>query len=129
MRDNMRNSIRVSEKHGVNPMIPVCYICGEEKNEIALLGRLPNDEKAPMKGVIDKEPCDKCKEFMKQGIIFISVRNGEQGDNPYRTGGWIVVKEEAAKRMFNDDFDNNRIFFMDDETWDKIGFPRGEKIS
>ena len=40
-------SIRLSKEHGVNPAIPICYFCGEEKNEIVLAGRLPQDVEAP----------------------------------------------------------------------------------
>lgn len=38
------SSIKLSSKHGVNPTIPVCFFCGEEKNEIALLGRIGGKE-------------------------------------------------------------------------------------
>lgn len=33
-------SIELSPKYGVNPTIPVCFWCGKEKNEIALMGRV-----------------------------------------------------------------------------------------
>ena len=117
-------SIRISEKYGVNPMIPTCFYCGKEKNEIVLLGRLPNDKEAPKHGVIDRTPCAECIEYMKKGIILISVRKGESGDNPYRTGGWVVIKEEAATRMFGDHLKESRVAFVDDETWEKLGLPK-----
>ena len=28
--------IKLSPKHGLNPTIPVCFWCGEERNEVAL---------------------------------------------------------------------------------------------
>ena len=34
------DSILLSPKHGVNPTIPVCFWCGREKNEVALMGYL-----------------------------------------------------------------------------------------
>ena len=34
----MKN-IKISPKHGLNPLIPKCFFCGKEKNEIAILGR------------------------------------------------------------------------------------------
>lgn len=119
--------MRLSPKHGVNPTIPHCFLCGEAKNEIILAGHLKGDAEAPKNMVWDKEPCDKCKEHMEMGIILISVRNGESGENPYRTGGWIVLKEEAFRRIFNgcDDVLEKRMAFVPDEVWDKIGFPRG----
>ena len=122
----MNGSIQLSKKYGVNPSIPVCYFCNQEKNELILAGRMKEDAEAPRKAVWNMIPCDKCKEFMKQGIILISVKDGEGGRNPYRTGGWVVVKEEAAKRMFGE---TNRILetrvgFLEDTAWDTIGLPR-----
>jgi len=125
--NNMRNSIKLSEKHGVNPMIPTCFYCNKEKNEIILFGKLPYDEKAPMTGVINMEPCDECKGYMEMGIILVSVRNGEPHDNPYRTGGWVVMKEEAAKQIFNT-LGKNRFVFVEDEAWDQLQLPRSLDI-
>lgn len=118
--------IRLSKKHGVNPAIPVCYLCGEDKNEIILAGRLPNDEEAPRKAVWDNKPCDKCKEYMKAGVILISVKDGDGGSNPYRTGGWCVVKDEAVKNIFDEDTPaiKSRVAFIEDTAWDTIGLPR-----
>lgn len=103
-----------------------CFFCGEPK--YLLLDRRLKPTFA-RSGVYDQEPCDKCKEFMTQGIILISVRDGESGDNPYRTGGWVVIKEEAAKKMFTDDrlLGKVRCIFVEDTTWDKLGLPRGKQ--
>ena len=35
-----KGDIRLSKKYGVNPSIPICFWCGQEKNEIALLGHI-----------------------------------------------------------------------------------------
>ena len=40
----MSKSIRLSDKHGVNPAIPKCFICGESKNEILLFGKLKGND-------------------------------------------------------------------------------------
>lgn len=101
-----------------------CFVCMEPK-DILLDRRLRNT--LPKLACYDKEPCDKCKEYMKQGIILISVRDGESGDNPYRTGGWIVIKEEAAHRIFKDVDFSRRVAFVPDSVWDTIGLPRGEQ--
>ena len=130
---NMREkSIRLSKEHGVNLAIPICYFCGEEKNEIVLAGRLPQDVEAPKHAVWDKNPCDKCKELMRMGIMLISVRDGESGENPYRTGRMVVVKEENALRMFGevDDILKSRVGFVEDSVWTLMGLPQngeGEK--
>ena len=122
---NMKN-IKLSKKHGLNAVISVCYFCNEPKNEIIIAGRLPNDDEAPKYAIWNMEPCDKCKGYMEQGIILISVKNGERGNNPYRTGGWVVINEDAAKQIFGDNCQaiKSRIAFVDDEAWDKIGLPR-----
>lgn len=122
-------SIRLSPKHGVNPAIPVCFFCGENKNELILVGRLPGDEEAPRRAVWNMEPCDKCKGFMAQGVILISAKaDSPDQRNPYRTGGWCVVKDDAIQRILNPDMAQQvlqqRVAFVPDEVWDAIGLPR-----
>lgn len=117
-------SLRLHPEHGVNPTIPRCFFCGEDKNEVALLGNTYKDQ-APMHMCLDKSPCDKCKGYMQQGIILIGVRDGEQGDNPYRTGHFCVLKEEAVQRIFKDcdGILKSRVAFVDETTWKTIGLP------
>lgn len=103
-----------------------CFVCGEVKH-LLLDRRLKNS--LQQSACYDKEPCDKCKDLMKQGIIFISTRSGESGDNPYRTGRFFVVKDEAVKRMpMKEDLRvqilKKRIAFVEDEVLDKLGFPK-----
>lgn len=59
--------------------------------------------------VISLNPCTKCAEFMKRGVILLSF-DPERSDkgwnkqplpNPYRTGGFFVVRDEAIKRIFD----------------------------
>lgn len=123
-------SIRLSPKFGVNPAIPKCFYCNEDKNEVILVGRLPNDAEAPRNTVWDKSPCDKCKGYMEKGVILISVRDGEHGENPYRTGGWVVVKDDLIHNLVKDTAVRDhilkaRVSFLPDEVWDLIGLPRG----
>ena len=99
-------SIRVSKKYGVNPTIPVCFFCGEEKNEIALLGKITNKQtkeeiEAPMRMVLDYEPCDKCKEAWSKGVAIIEVTQTDLGrpeiaPNAQPTGRVAVLKPEAV---------------------------------
>ena len=116
-------SLTLSPTHGVNPAVPVCYLCQDDKNEVLLTGRLPEDAEAPQHAVWDMAPCDNCKALMKQGLIVISIKDGQSDElalarqdheaaqslkppaqrgpflpNPYRTGGWWVVREEAISR-------------------------------
>lgn len=77
----MNDSIKLSKKHGVNPTIPICFFCGNEKNEIALLGELPNDAEAPKHTIINYEPCDTCKEIMNKGITVMEVTTKPNAPN------------------------------------------------
>ena len=122
--------IRLSKKYGLNPAIPYCFYCNKAKNEVILAGVFGGKE-APRAAVWDLRPCDACADFMKQGVILISVKDGEDGGNPYRTGGWCVVKDEAIERMIsNTDLREHiilraRVAFVPDEAWDFLGLPRG----
>lgn len=128
----MSKSIPISKKHGANPTIPVCFWCGEQKNEVALLGKLPGDVEAPKQMVLDYEPCDKCKEGMNTGITFIQALNVPATPNQpalqtgvYPTGTWCVIKEEAVKGFVTspallENILKNKKCFMDKETWAKV---------
>lgn len=102
----MSNSIKISPKHGINPTIPICFFCGEEKNEIALLGRINrNDDKAPMTCLLNYEPCEKCQKLMDKGITIIEAKGEpnfenqpEIASNVYPTGTWHVVSEDFIKK-------------------------------
>lgn len=125
-----KGDIRLSPKHGVNPSLGVCFVCNEESGEIILPGRMRGDQQAPHRGVWHKEPCPKCIEWMKKGVILISVKDGEPDhDNPYRTGGWCVIKDEAIERMPIDDHVRKGLLkhrrgFLEDAAWEALGLPR-----
>lgn len=102
----MSKSIALSPKHGLNPTIPICFFCGCEKNEVALLGKLKGDAEAPKNVILDYEPCEKCKQLMSMGITIISastipVQTGmspiieNQTIKVYPTGDWCVIKDES----------------------------------
>lgn len=107
------NGIKLSPKYGVNPTIPVCFWCGREKNEIALMGHIGDgrkheDFKMPMHAVIDYEPCEHCMEMMASGFTVMeatscpnSVTNVEFQRGVYPTGRFAVLKPEAAQRIFD----------------------------
>jgi hypothetical protein len=97
-RDPGRGII-LSPKYGANPAIPRCWFCLEDKNEIILAGRMKGDMEAPRGAVWDKSPCDKCAEWMRQGIILIGVKDNQpKSDNPERSGHFIVIREDAIRR-------------------------------
>lgn len=118
--------MRLSEEHGLNPTIPVCFLCGNEKNEIALLGASYKGE-APMRMCLDKTPCAKCKEMMAQGVLLIEVQDGTDHENPYRMGNLVVLKDEAAQRIFDMDTTKQRAAFVEQKAWRQLGLPETAK--
>ena len=126
-------SIKLSEKHGVNPALDRCFYCGEAKG-VVLFGRMKGDAEAPREVVIDKEPCQTCAAHMKAGVILIEVRDGEESDTPYRLGGFAVVKDDALRRIIEppelaDQIIKRRMAFVPHEAWVQLGLPtsHGEK--
>lgn len=99
--------IRISPKYGVNPTIPICFFCGEEKHEIALLGKIGGrnkDLEAPRHMILNYEPCEECKKKMDTGITLIEITdipNSENqppiAENAYPTGNWWVVTEDFIR--------------------------------
>lgn len=128
----MSNNIKLSPKYGVNPTIPVCFWCGESKNEIALLGKLGDGRKgedfeAPMSMVLNYEPCDKCREAMESGFTIMvatsqpnSVGQPPIQGNLYPTGQFAVVTQEAAERIFPPEYTKKGKLFVDPEVFQQI---------
>ena len=83
--------------------------------------------------VIDMEPCRKCQEYMRKGIILIEIDlekstpdwnikpPGEEHwmPNPYRTGGFFVVTDEGVRHGFPNEYADwlikHRFGFIDKE--------------
>lgn len=124
----MKDSIRLSRKHGVNPSVMQCFFCGESCG-VVLFGVLPGDQEAPRQAVLDREPCSKCQGYMAQGVMLVQVRDNETGDNPYRTGHLAVVTEDAIRRMLNiglaDEIVRTRFAFVPQTVWQQLGLPEG----
>ena len=139
-------NIRLSKEYGVNPSVEQCFVCFKDVGVILFgkinTGKYGEDPEAPRKVCLgpNSEPCNECKKHMEMGVILISIRNGEESEegnagnfNPYRTGGWCVVRDEAITRWLGGDNDEllagilkKRMAFLPDEVWDMIGLPRGE---
>lgn len=134
-------SIRLSEKHGVNPCIPVCFWCQKQRNEVALLGRLPDDRQAPISAILDYEPCGSCQANMDRGIaIFEALDKPVRADLPpiqrtpkllYPTGTWCVVQREAFERLdcikpreMKESILAQGKFFIEPAAWDALGLRR-----
>ena len=96
----------------------VCFICLEPKS-ILLDRRLK--ETLEDKMITDMEPCDKCKEHMKLGIILVRAnRDGDQFN-----GAHVVVKEETVREIFEgskqlDVIMDKRIAIIEDKAFDML---------
>lgn len=102
----MSDEVKLSPKHGVNPTIPICFWCGKEKNEVALLGQInKEDTEAPKRVIMDYEPCEQCKELFSMGIHIIGVSTepivetmfpivNDDNIKLYPTGSMFVSTEE-----------------------------------
>ena len=104
----MSKSIKISPKYGLNPTIPVCFWCGKQKNEIALMGRMKDDIEAPKNMVLDYVPCEECQSHMAMGVAVLEASDHPNTENQppiqegvYPTSRFVVVTTECADRVFN----------------------------
>lgn len=104
----MSKGIKISPKHGLNPTIPVCFWCGKQKNEIALMGRMTDDIEAPKNMVLDYVPCEECQSHMAMGVAVLEASDhpNTEGQPPmqkgvYPTSRFVVVTTDCANRVFN----------------------------
>lgn len=123
-----KDSIRLSPKHGVNPSMPICFFCGEETGEIALLGKINKaDDEAPRHILLDYEPCPKCQEVFKQGLLLVEavptpIREGQApiSRDLYPTGRWALMKRERAEEIFGSEIVEKGKCLVDSELMDKF---------
>ena len=120
-----------------------CFFCGEA-DKILLASKYYNTKEGmepvhdlePLNNkVVDLDPCPKCTDWMKKGIILIgfdpklSEPNWNKGGipNPYRTGQFTVLKEEAFDRIFHGGKDaaefakKHRWIFVEEEVLKALG--------
>ncbi len=128
----MSREIKLSPKYGLNPTMPVCFWCGRERGEIALMGRIGDrrkheDIEAPRRMVIDYEPCDECKNNMSQGFTVMeatsapnSATSTEIQSGVFPTGRFVVVKREAVTRIFRDINPDVGKAFLESSTFEQI---------
>lgn len=126
-----KGDIKLSRKYGLNPTIPVCFWCGEERNEVAVLGEVKDrngrEVEMPMHACIDYIPCEECQKKMSLGFTLIeatsepnSTTSREIQSGVYPTGRWIVIKPEAARQVFNNLPEEMDKAFIDPEVWEMI---------
>lgn len=116
-------SLRLHPKYGVNPTMPVCFLCGQEKGEVALLGAAYQGE-APRYMVVDRAPCERCRAHMKVGVILVEAL-GESMDTAQPQGGYAVLSEEGIRKLLSEPLLTQvlrtRIAFVHPEVWTMVG--------
>lgn len=90
----------VKEKKSVAMVKRACPVCGKVYDgEILISKNTAQDLSEIDKQVVGflDEPCDKCKEYMQLGVIFVGVDVEKTDDmkNPYRSGDFSVIKESS----------------------------------
>lgn len=122
------SSIKISKEFGLNPTVETCFICGESIG-VALLGAAYKDKysktaEAPSRLCMG-HTCDNCTKIIHDGgIFFIEVRDGETGDNPYRTGRIIAIKEDSVKKVLKG---YSKVNYVEQTMFNRL-FPKYEKI-
>lgn len=77
-----------------------CRVCGKLYDGDILIARNMKTDLSEMDGQVVgwlDEPCDQCKEWMKQGVIFVGIDpdKTEDKNNPWRTGDFSVIRDSS----------------------------------
>lgn len=103
-----------------------CFYCGKDTDILLAMkyrNGKPIHDMSQYHGKADpRRPCEECKGYMRKGVILCEVRDGESGENPYRTGKLWVLSAESCKRIFTGiDFDKVRFIFIENRHAKHIG--------
>jgi hypothetical protein len=117
-----KGDILLSPQYGVNPSVELCWLCGESMGVI-LFGKMKRDKEAPPSCTLG-HVCKRCQTLMELGIIMALSKDGK---NP--AGSFVVIKEEAFKRIVNaDDLREyglkHRLVLVDDEVFAMLQPPK-----
>lgn len=101
-----------------------CLACHHKWASPVRYGTTPN-----MSGELT-EQCRVCNR--RTSISSGPQHDGVDTNNPYRTGSWIVLREEALRRFglppeMLTHILEKRVYFLEDEVWDTLGLPRVER--
>jgi len=118
-----------------------CYFCGKD-DTIVMNTKLTEKMAKKVEGmhgkVINMDPCPECKGYMEKGIILLTIDedksepgwNEDSMPNPYRTGGFFVLKDEACERFMSPDMfewaKKNRFLFIEHEAAKALGLFNAE---
>lgn len=74
-------------------------------------------------------PCAACVERMQRGVLLIEIVDGDEQDEPERTGVIYVVDPTKVARLFNDPFTvatalQQRWLYVPHTVWERLGIPQ-----
>lgn len=107
-----------------------CRLCGKEVDgPIVMNSRLTKNEAKKAEDLhgecigYAEKPCEECQGLMKQGFLLIECDESKTEDhsNPWRTGRQWVIKQEAAKRIFQNADLSKGAAFIPIEVSDMLG--------
>lgn len=112
-----KDSITVSEKHGVNPSLVICTLCGKETNELALLGKLKGDVEAP-RHICAGTICEECKKKLEEDRVrcFVDLAKGR----------WIKINDEDVNKEYLDKVKDLRWIPISSDNFNEVFGNHGE---
>ena len=106
MKKEKENTIKLSEKYGVNPSLVQCIVCSKDTSEIVLFG------------VVTGALCSECEKKVAEGNVFIlEVTNDSTENNIEKTGRYVTGKKE---KIFKDSGKYAAISFMKECEFKKL---------
>lgn len=90
----MKKDITLSKKHGLNPSVMVCPICGKEE-DIAILGHIKGDKEAPR--YIQGDICDECKARVADNKCYVIAVSEDR-----RLKRYTIISKDALKQKIED---------------------------
>ena len=114
--------LKLSKEYGVNPSVLRCEVCGKDYG-IGLFGAAIKDKKTGKTCEAPHEMvhglCEDCQKVVDQGgLLIIEVRDGETGNNPYRTGRITGITKQAKEGMFHNV--NSNICYMEHTMFEQL---------
>lgn len=111
-----------------------CFYCENAKGpqELDPFTRSPAEREKLVEGmrVLDMNPCDECRDWMKRGVMLIEVRDNLPTEIPTRTGRMAVMNNRYIETVFNADARDlalkNRWTYVPAGLWGQLGLDQGE---
>lgn len=102
-------SITTSPRHGLNAAMVKCFVCGNDTNEIALMGKIDKEDSRAPNYIMTGSLCDECKNYINDGGSFIIEASDKYGT---MTGRYAKLHcklkegESPIAYMLPEDFEN-----------------------